>query len=362
MDEDTSEPPQRSASAPALAYGRHAESEPAGGASLARLANGSSERPAANERSVAWSRVAVALLGYVGPFLGRPMAEDAEQHPVLLLKQVMLSVHVPSLLSASAHGPFCTRLVLEKLVSSLTGAFASGAPLSIVREAVSLVAKFFLQNLHTLQRHECFGQMWLMVLRLMLLFIKRGTDDRDTELEEIATETLKNLLCVLLSTRTLGYVAPRDRQGAGQEEVPTEGGEVKIWWQMTWDCIEVFLPGFGEEFAKSMLPDDEQPPVAALPAVASASAPPPDTRPQVSEAAQMPEPLPVPSPASPAPLAPEPSECSTSPAEQEAPAPAATPEPPLEAWAPAPDALATEEDAPAAAGALTSSALTRASS
>jgi len=117
---------------------------------------------------------------------------------------------------------------------------------------VALVAKFFLQNLPTLQRHECFGQLWLMVLRLMLLFIKRGSDDRDAELEEIATEALKNLLCVLLGTKLLGFVAPKEEAaGAGPP------GEVKIWWQMTWDCIEVFLPGFGEEFSRFKLPDDE---------------------------------------------------------------------------------------------------------
>eukprot|EP00913_Durusdinium_trenchii_P025591 g24019.t1 len=95
------------------------------------------------------------------------------------------------------------------MVSVLTGPITSQTPLKVVREAVSLVSKFFLQNLQTLQRHDCFGQLWLMVLRLMLQFIKRGSDDQDCELEEVATETLKNLLGVLVSTKILGFMAPK---------------------------------------------------------------------------------------------------------------------------------------------------------
>merc|ERR1719291_272783 len=87
----------------------------------------------------------------------------------------MLTARVPLLLAGSPQGPYWARLVLEKLVSLLTGAVTSGAPLLAVRDAVSLVAKFFLQNLHTLQRHDCFGQLWLMVLRLTIKSIKRRT-------------------------------------------------------------------------------------------------------------------------------------------------------------------------------------------
>jgi len=204
-------------------------------------------------RAAAWSRVAISLLSYIGPALGRASRDDeADLHVIAFLKHSMLSARVPLLLSGAKDGPYWARLVLEKLVSMLTGSVSSGAPLSVVRDAVSLVAKFFLQNLHTLQRHECFGQLWLMVLRLMLLFEKRGRDDRDAELEEIAAETLKNLLSVLLSTRILGFVTPK-----GSTPAPLEDAGAPVWWQMTWDCIEVFLPGFGEEFSRSMLPAEE---------------------------------------------------------------------------------------------------------
>eukprot|EP00434_Breviolum_minutum_P022521 symbB.v1.2.019869.t3/scaffold1647.1/size107771/5 len=82
----------------------------------------------------------------------------------------------------------------------------------------------------------------LMVLRLMLQFIKRGSDDRDAELEEVATETLRNLLGVLVSTNILGFMPKTE----DSNKTPP------VWWQMTWDCIEVFIPGFGEDFSKSL--------------------------------------------------------------------------------------------------------------
>lgn len=69
------------------------------------------------------------------------------------------------------------------------------------------------------------------------------------ELEDIATEALKNLLCVLLNTKVLGFVTAKG--GAAE---PSPKGDVPVWWQMTWDCIEVFLPGFGDDFSKSMMP------------------------------------------------------------------------------------------------------------
>ncbi|OLP84330.1 Rhomboid-like protease 3 [Symbiodinium microadriaticum] len=197
-------------------------------------------------KAAAWSRVAVAMINFVGPAVGRPNAEEPDLQVLPLLKQSLLHARIPSLLASGNHGPFWARSVLEKLVSVLTGPVTSGAPLTVVREAVSLVSKFFLQNLQTLQRHESFGQLWLMVLRLMLQFIKRGSDDRDAELEEVSTENLKNLLGVLVSTSVLGFVSPKAAQ-------PSDAAARPVWWQMTWDCIEVFIPGFGEDFSRSVL-------------------------------------------------------------------------------------------------------------
>merc|ERR1712048_183181 len=106
-----------------------------------------------------------------------------------------------------------------------------------------------------------------MVLRLMLVFVKRGTDGRD-ELEEIATEALKNLLCVLLNTKLLGFVSPKGGSSGSSVQ-----GDVPVWWQMTWDCIEVFLPGFSEEFSKSMMPKGEDDILEGLPQTAATPTP-----------------------------------------------------------------------------------------
>lgn len=190
-----------------------------------------------SSRGFAWSRVAIGLLANVGPQLAR--------RPLIpILKQTLLNSRVP--LGLGATNPDGARLILEKLVSVLTTT-SSGVSLSVVRESVPLVAKFFLQNLLVLQKQEGFGQLWLMTLRLMLTFIKRGSDDRDVELEEIATETLKNILHVLLTAKLLGFANPRPAQDNG----------VPVWWQMTWDCIEVFMPGFGSEFSKSVVSPTE---------------------------------------------------------------------------------------------------------
>jgi hypothetical protein len=206
-------------------------------------------------QAAAWSRVAVALLGSIGPLLSRKDAKSSDSETLVpLLKQTLLHVNVPILLSATPHGPHWARATLEKLVSMLTTAASSGAstPIEVLRETVPLVAKFLLQNLHALQRHDRFGQLWLIVLRLMLSLIKRGSDAGD-ELETLATEALKNLLRVLLNTKLLGFVSPK---GGGAESSPQEA--VPVWWQMTWDNIDVFLPGFGDECSKSIKPETEQ--------------------------------------------------------------------------------------------------------
>jgi len=247
-------------------------------------------------KAAAWSRVAVSMLNFLVPLVGRPVTtEEPDLQLLLLLRQTLLQGRVPALLASGPYGPFWARSVLEKLVSVLTGPVTAGAPLPLLRDAVSLVSKFFLQNLQTMQRHDCFGQLWLMVLRLMLQFIKRGSDDRDSELEVIATETLKNLLSVLVSSKVLGFVQPKAPSVEGQP----------VWWQMTWDCIEVFIPGFGEEFSKSVLGENaaaagahvpEQPqvqPPQPAETVAAAEAAPVVEAPPVVETAPVAENAPV---------------------------------------------------------------------
>merc|ERR1719330_1472265 len=120
-----------------------------------------------------------------------------------------------------------------------------------------------------------------MVLRLMLVFVKRGTDDAAAELEEIAVEALKNLLKVLLSMRVLGFTPAKGSNSPTPVATPAaspgaspRGDSPKssdqpppVWWQMTWDCIEVFLPGFGDEFSKAAFPSEA--PVLAEPQAAN---------------------------------------------------------------------------------------------
>jgi len=223
------------------------------------VAHADSKRLAA--QAAAWSRVMFSLLANIGPLLSRGAASNGQDQPLVqLLKHTMLNVRVAPLLCATAHGPHWARVTLEKLVTVLTSAASSDTPIPVLREAVPLVAKFFLQNLHALQRHSCFGQLWLMVLRLMLTLVKRGHDDRDAELEEIATETLKNLLCVLLNTNSLGFVPPKGvatTQGSPAQDFSGTGQGPPVWWKMTWDSIEVFLPGFIPDFTRSMFPGGE---------------------------------------------------------------------------------------------------------
>eukprot|EP00929_Paragymnodinium_shiwhaense_P086749 TRINITY_DN47198_c0_g1_i2.p1 TRINITY_DN47198_c0_g1~~TRINITY_DN47198_c0_g1_i2.p1 ORF type:complete len:1955 (+),score=517.24 TRINITY_DN47198_c0_g1_i2:173-6037(+) len=226
-------------------------------------------------QAAAWSKVVIHLLALVAPMLGRKAAASASAEAeggglIDLLRSTMLDIHVPPILSSAPQGPHAARQTLEKLVSVLTNGAATGAarqsapsaPTSVLREAVPLVAKFFLQNLTTLQRNcntpdvpvkpdespnEHFRQIWLMVLRLMCSFVKRGQDDLDAELEEIATETLKNLLQVLLSTKALGFVP--------QGQTPSE--DVHVWWQMTWNFLKISLPGFCENFARSSIVESQ---------------------------------------------------------------------------------------------------------
>merc|ERR1719387_385783 len=149
-------------------------------------------------RAGAWCRVAVSFLGVAGPLLARPQKDEAERPLVPLLQQAVLDARVPVILGNTVEGPQWARVVLEKLVSVLDGV-VSKMPGPTLRAAVAIVSKFFLQNLTVLQRHERFDQLWLMVLRLLMLFIKQGTDSKDAEVEEIATETLKNILCILIN-------------------------------------------------------------------------------------------------------------------------------------------------------------------
>mmetsp|Transcript_83385 Transcript_83385/g.223070 ORF Transcript_83385/g.223070 Transcript_83385/m.223070 type:complete len:1655 (+) Transcript_83385:37-5001(+) len=205
--------------------------------------------------AVYWSRVAVALLQLVAGqskgnrnfTVGAPV-----QHMVLTLNKHLLNVRVPDLLSR-ADSADCIRDVLEKLVSAITHMVSPATPPQVIQALVGLLSKFFLQNLPLLQKHPQFDQIWLMVLRLLLLFVKQGTDASCEELSEVATESLKNVICVLLNAGLLQYVPPGAGQRGGAQGLPPG---VLMWWKVTWESIEGFCPGLGEELMEGMAERD----------------------------------------------------------------------------------------------------------
>mmetsp|Transcript_35762 Transcript_35762/g.80384 ORF Transcript_35762/g.80384 Transcript_35762/m.80384 type:complete len:1658 (+) Transcript_35762:107-5080(+) len=209
------------------------------------------DAPPLSVLAVYWSRVAVALLQLVAGqskgnrnfIVGAPV-----QHMVLTLNKHLLNVRVPDLLS-QAETADCIRDVLEKLVSAITHMVSPTTPPQVIQALVGLLSKFFLQNLPLLQKNPQFDQIWLMVLRLLLLFVKQGTDASCEELSEVATESLKNVICVLLNAGLLQYVPPGAGKRGSAQALPAG---VLMWWKVTWESIEGFCPGLGEELMEGM--------------------------------------------------------------------------------------------------------------
>jgi len=212
-------------------------------------------------RAAAWYLTAASFLEKSGPLLSQPgYTLDAERPLVPMMKHALLGVRAPILISACPTGAAWARQALEVLVAKLTGA-EKEAPAAVLCDAFPLVAKFFLQHLQVLYQNEGFGQTWLSVLRLMLLFQRSGRESKNPELEVIATETLKNLLCMLFDAKLLGFVKSEQIAGnfktleEAQHALVSPVGGPPSWWNMTWYSIEVFVPGFVDEF-KTLFPDN----------------------------------------------------------------------------------------------------------
>ena len=135
---------------------------------------------------------------------------------------------------------------VEKSASALSAVVSANTPPGALQAALCVFARFFLSCLDQLQKHPQFDHLWLMSLRVVLLFIKRGHDDPSMEqLAEITTETLRNALQVLVASGLL-ELPPT---GGSTEEAPV------VWWKVTWEIVETFCPGMWSELTPLESPE-----------------------------------------------------------------------------------------------------------
>ena len=145
--------------------------------------------------------------------------------------------------------PLQAGATVEKSASALSAVVSANTPPGALEAALCVFARFFLSCLESLQQHPQFDHLWLMSLRVVLLFIKRGHDDPSMEqLAEITTETLRNALQVLVATNLLQL--PPVQNGSA-EDAPI------VWWKVTWEIVETFCPGMWTELRVG---DDEAEP------------------------------------------------------------------------------------------------------
>ena len=132
--------------------------------------------------------------------------------------------------------PVQAGLTVERAASALSAIVSANTPGGALQAALCVFVRFFLSCLEKLQQHPQFDHLWLMSLRVILLFIKRGHDDTAMEqLAEITTETLRNALQVLVASGLLQLPAQQ------AEEAP------HVWWKVTWEIVETFCPGMWSE-------------------------------------------------------------------------------------------------------------------
>jgi hypothetical protein len=133
--------------------------------------------------------------------------------------------------------PVQAGMTVEKCASALSAVVSANTPPGALQAALCVFARFFLTCLDKLQQHAQFDHHWLMSLRVILLFIKRGHDDPSMEqLAEITTETLRNALQVLIASGLLQL--PVDNP---PEDV------MPVWWKVTWEIVDTFCPGMWDE-------------------------------------------------------------------------------------------------------------------
>jgi hypothetical protein len=145
---------------------------------------------------------------------------------------------------------------IERTANALSAIVSADTPPGALQTALSVYMRFFLLSLDRLQNHDQFEHLWLGSLRIILLFIKRGNDDAEMEqLAEIAIETMRNALQVLLASNLLKF--------------EDENTESPAWWKVTWESVETFCPGMLAELGfKPEEADAVQPVVEVAPQAA----------------------------------------------------------------------------------------------
>ena len=183
---------------------------------------------------IAWTSVVARLTARVTSVAKskKPTAPELSDS-VELLRICLGDPRAVQILSPAQAGA-----TVEKCASALSAVVSANTPPGTLQAALSVFARFFLTCMEKLQQHPQFDHLWLMSLRVILLFIKKGHDDVSMEqLAEITTETLRNALQVLVATGSL--------------ELPplsTEAHEPPVvWWKVTWEIVETFCPGMWNE-------------------------------------------------------------------------------------------------------------------
>jgi hypothetical protein len=179
--------------------------------------------------------VGVAWTGIVGRITVRVVSVTKQKRPsgaelsdvVELLRMCLGDPRAVQILTPAQAG-----LTIEKCASTLTSVVSADTPAGALQAALCVFARFFLLSLDKLQKHSQFDHLWLMSLRVILLFIKRGHDDASMEqLAEITTETLRNALQVLVASNILGLPPVAAEEGS------------PVWWKVTWEIVDSFCPG-----------------------------------------------------------------------------------------------------------------------
>jgi hypothetical protein len=182
---------------------------------------------------LAWTAVTARITARVTAVAKQKKPTGPElSDSVELLRICLGDPRVYQILSPSQAGS-----TVERCASALSAVVSANTPGGALQAALCVFARFFLSCLDMLQRHPQFDHLWLMSLRVVLLFIKRGHDDPGMEqLAEITTETLRNALQVLVATELL-QLPPVE----GREDAPV------VWWKVTWEIVETFCPGMWAE-------------------------------------------------------------------------------------------------------------------
>ena len=184
-----------------------------------------------------WSRGWCPLLQGIA----RLCCDSRRQVRTTAITYLQRSLLVPDLQSLSAtEWESCFNTVLFPLLSKLLEhqepTVSDHASWEETRmRAATLLSKVFLQHLGPLLLLPTFTALWLTLLDFMEKYMRAEHNDL---LAEAIPEMMKNLLLVMETAGVFGS---------------TEIEQTQLW-NMTWDRIDVFLPGLRQEVSRSRTP------------------------------------------------------------------------------------------------------------